>query len=241
MPLESAAYIADLNPAYPTTGDSAGVGDDHIRMIKQVLQNTFPNIGDNPVTATAVQLNTSLPAGIICDWYGSALSVPTGWGICNGSTYAKVDGSGNIVSPNLIDRVRVGAGNLYAQGSTGGAVSATPLITCAPFTITQGNLPNYALTVTDPGHNHVLTDPGHTHLLPSTAAVMAAGANQGSHNQTAAGESTQSSTTGITLAAHTTGITVNSGGSGTAITVAATCATFGTIAPYLALYPIIKL
>jgi len=241
MPLESAAYIADLNPAYPTTGDSAGVGDDHIRMIKQVLQNTFPNIGDNPVTSTALQLNTSLPAGIIVDWYGSSLSIPAGWALCNGSTYALADGSGNIVSPNLIDRVRIGAGNLYTQGSTGGAVSATPGITCSPFTITKGNLPNYALTVTDPGHNHTLTDPGHSHTYNNTTAGIAASPGGNSTSHSAGNALTTTEFTGITIASTTTGVTVNSGGSGTAITVAATCATFGTITPYLALYPIIKL
>ena len=241
MPLESAAYIADLNPSFPVHGDSVGVGDSHIRLLKQVLQTTFPNLGDNPVTATALQLNSSLPTGIICHWYGSSLSVPSGWGICNGTTYSRVDGGGPIVSPNLIDKVIMGAGNLYTQGSTGGATSATPLITCAPFTIAKGNLPNYALTVTDPGHNHVLTDPGHTHPLNQSLVSSASGLGQSTHNQTPGGESTQSATTGITLASATTGITVNSGGSGTAITVAATCATFGTITPYLALYPIIKL
>jgi hypothetical protein len=42
MGLETATYIKDLVPANPTITDFVGQGDDHLRMIKSVLQNTFP-------------------------------------------------------------------------------------------------------------------------------------------------------------------------------------------------------
>jgi hypothetical protein len=41
MGLETATYIEDLNPANPTSGDPKSEGDNHLRLIKQVLQNTF--------------------------------------------------------------------------------------------------------------------------------------------------------------------------------------------------------
>lgn len=42
MGLESATYVSDLVPANPDGTDAKNQGDNHIRMLKQVLQNTFP-------------------------------------------------------------------------------------------------------------------------------------------------------------------------------------------------------
>jgi microcystin-dependent protein len=41
MTVETATYIADLQPTNPPGTDPKSQGDDHIRLIKQVLQNTF--------------------------------------------------------------------------------------------------------------------------------------------------------------------------------------------------------
>lgn len=56
MPIEPATYIDGLNPSNPPSGDSVGEGDDHLRLIKSALKNTFPNIFA-AVTATAAELN----------------------------------------------------------------------------------------------------------------------------------------------------------------------------------------
>ena len=42
MSIEVATYITDLQPVNPPATDPRGQGDDHLRLIKQVLQNTFP-------------------------------------------------------------------------------------------------------------------------------------------------------------------------------------------------------
>ncbi len=42
MGLESATYIQDLVTTNPSGGDQKAQGDDHIRLIKAVLKNTFP-------------------------------------------------------------------------------------------------------------------------------------------------------------------------------------------------------
>lgn len=42
MGLETANYLADLQEANPAGGDDIAQGDDHIRMMKLVLKNTFP-------------------------------------------------------------------------------------------------------------------------------------------------------------------------------------------------------
>lgn len=41
MALESGTYVADLNTANPSSTDPKSQGDDHLRLIKTVLQNTF--------------------------------------------------------------------------------------------------------------------------------------------------------------------------------------------------------
>lgn len=57
MPLESGTYINDLVSTNPAITDQVSQGDDHIRLIKKVLLNTFPNI-NNEVTITDEQLNS---------------------------------------------------------------------------------------------------------------------------------------------------------------------------------------
>jgi microcystin-dependent protein len=43
MGLEAATYIVGLTPSWPPSGDPKSQGDDHLRLIKGVLQATFPN------------------------------------------------------------------------------------------------------------------------------------------------------------------------------------------------------
>ena len=44
MPIESATYIGDLQPVNPPDTDPRGQGAAHLRLIKQVLQNSFPGV-----------------------------------------------------------------------------------------------------------------------------------------------------------------------------------------------------
>lgn len=43
MALESANWVTQLNAANPTATDPVAEGDDHLRMLKTVLQNSFPS------------------------------------------------------------------------------------------------------------------------------------------------------------------------------------------------------
>ena len=56
MTVEAATYITDLNITLPTGNDFVSEGDDHFRMLKAVLKNSFPNI-NAPVTVTPDQIN----------------------------------------------------------------------------------------------------------------------------------------------------------------------------------------
>jgi len=56
MPLESASFISDLNSANPQSTDSVAQADDHIRLTKAAVKNTFPNV-TGAVTKTHSQIN----------------------------------------------------------------------------------------------------------------------------------------------------------------------------------------
>jgi hypothetical protein len=77
---------------------------------------------------------TPIPAGGILLWSGSIGSIPAGFVLCNGSNG----------TPDLRDRFVVGAGSTYAVNALGG--SADAVVVSHTHTATS--------TVTDPGHTH---------------------------------------------------------------------------------------
>ena len=56
MALEVGTHISDLVQTNPVSTDGLGQADDHIRLIKKTIQNTFPNI-TGPVLSTQAELN----------------------------------------------------------------------------------------------------------------------------------------------------------------------------------------
>jgi hypothetical protein len=173
MSLETATYLHQLNVANPAGSDKLQQGDDHLRLIKAVLKNTFPNL-TGAMTLTQQFLNTTMPAqlvpfGVITAWYGDDSAVPAGWAVCNGQTVAKSDGTGNITVPDLRDRVIAGASTTNAEGSTRGQAAKT-------VTTETGGAHNHVGTVSGGAHvhgstvaGHVLTIaeiPSHSHTIP---------------------------------------------------------------------------
>lgn len=245
MALETASFINGLNPANPPAGDPAAQAANHIRLLKGVLQATFPAI-TAAVTPTAQQLNANLvPVGAVLMWPGTAATIPAGWGFCDGSTYARLDGTGNITAPDYRDKFLASAGVTYIQGSSGGAASSTPVTLIGSYALQQGDLPSYNLTVTDPGHAHSITDPGHNHTITENPA--AGGGGGGSlvsykgYNSDSNTNTTWTNTTGITIQSHTTGLTVASGGSGNAHAHSAITSSVPTLPPYVAVVHMMKL
>lgn len=185
MALESASFISQLNAANPLSTDTVSQADDHLRLIKNVLKNTFPNLSA-PVTATPDQLNNPVPVGFIGMWSGAVNAIPSGWALCNGTNG----------TPDLRDRFIVGAGNTYAVGNTGGAASVTLSESQIPghthvISATTGaaGAHTHSATVTDPGHVHSALQP----LTGSTSASSGGLTGQGSTRDTG------SSTTGISV------------------------------------------
>jgi hypothetical protein len=61
MTVETASWINEFDPDLPAQTDLKREGPQHMRMTKQVLQNTFPNFGTAaPVNATPAELNFSV-------------------------------------------------------------------------------------------------------------------------------------------------------------------------------------
>jgi len=56
MALESATYVDGLNTSNPAATDGLSQADDHLRLLKSTIKNTFPNISA-AVTATAAEIN----------------------------------------------------------------------------------------------------------------------------------------------------------------------------------------
>ena len=114
MALENGTYVNSLVPANPASTDGLAQADDHIRLIKSVIKNTFPNL-TGAVTATQANLNstTSIPSTL------------TDLGISDGSASGQVlttDGSGNFSFTAL--PAGTTDTNYYV---TGGSVSGTTL------------------------------------------------------------------------------------------------------------------
>jgi len=57
MGVESASYISELVATNPLVGDAVGEGDDHLKLIKAVLQSQFPNLTAGAVNTTQTEMN----------------------------------------------------------------------------------------------------------------------------------------------------------------------------------------
>lgn len=142
MALESATYINQLVASNPVLSDPKAQGDDHLRMIKSVLKNTFPNFTGS-VTLTQDQINSLsdntqfFKPGMIIIWAGTVASIPAGWLLCNGVGTV----TGSIPVPNLMDRFVIGAGNNYLQGTTGGAGAHSHTVSVTGVSITVDQMP----------------------------------------------------------------------------------------------------
>jgi hypothetical protein len=139
MAVESATYIDGLNPAYPAGGEPIAQGDDHLRLIKLTLKNTFPAAtgpdpyvkktgdtmtgrlqvnyaggADSGARAVTVKENTGTTVGIGFQTPGTA-----GNWVWNGSTFQfEARDWDGIAWSNVAAGIVTGK-TLRAQGNTG--------------------------------------------------------------------------------------------------------------------------
>jgi len=171
MPLESATYIHQLDPANPAAPDLLADTDNHIRLIKQAIRNTFPNV-TGPVSGNQHVLS-GVPLGGIIMWAGQVNAIPAGWVLCAGQTgITRSDGQGVLNAPDLRNRFVVGAGDAYASWSFGGAIIQSGTAAAAGehahggATDSAGShshggfTANHALTIAQmPSHDHTYSRP----------------------------------------------------------------------------------
>ncbi len=62
MPLETANFISDLVTSNPAASDGLNSADDHMRLIKGTLKNTFPNFTPKALSSTQEQLDAAVTA-----------------------------------------------------------------------------------------------------------------------------------------------------------------------------------
>ena len=145
MGLETGSTIASFITSNPTSSDPVNQGDDHLRLIKSVLQAQFPGSGGlgyaTAITATEAELNALhgltnyyFPSGTRMPFAQAA--APTGW---------TQDTSSN--ADNRMLRVVNSAGN-----GVGG--SASPIVNSTTMVAHTHTFTGNAHTHTDSGHSH---------------------------------------------------------------------------------------
>ena len=85
MGVETASWVTQLVATNPVVGDPVGEGDDHLRMLKTVLKNSFPSSsttaivpdvsGESGKYLTTDGTNTSWGTGSAGDPAGTAIAM----------------------------------------------------------------------------------------------------------------------------------------------------------------------
>jgi microcystin-dependent protein len=139
-----------------------------------VIENT---IALPPVGSTMRWKTSTAPAGwLVCGGQAVSRTVYSALFALLGTTYGAGDGSSTFNLPNSTDRMNIGAGNLYALGSTGGSKDAIVV-----------------------SHSHGVNDPGHSHSYQNSNITGGSqvGPYQQFENQTTS--STGAQVTGISI------------------------------------------
>jgi hypothetical protein len=143
-------YIGNLNPQWPDNPESIAEGDDHLRACKRAFNNTFPNLGINPVALTEAQINNmyNMDIGTISMFSGFSADIPAGWEIVEGlvgyypRTSSSMDGVGGKKDGNN-----------------------TKIITIAPFELEDIHMPSHTHQYSTLPNNGTDTDEGSGGLL----------------------------------------------------------------------------
>jgi hypothetical protein len=144
---------------------------------------TPANATSNTQLATTAFVRNIIPTGIITMWYGSVLSIPAGWLLCDGTNG----------TPDLRDRFVLGAGPSYIPGVTGGNPDAVVVSH------------THTASVADTGHSHQMSFHQTSKANNATPFMLSSPINGENLNGTLTLIST-SNVTGISVTNSTTGV-----------------------------------
>lgn len=182
-----------------TTLTSAIYNEDHERHISnaEALNSELAT----KLTSADLEGLSSVPIGGIIMWSGSITSIPAGWVLCNGTNG----------TPDLRNRMVIGAGSTYAVAATGGATTVV---------LAEANLPAHthsfsATSSSNGAHTHsgsAASAGSHTH----SGNALSAWGNWGSGSITEGTASTGYQVQAIPSGgAHTHTLSINSDGAHT--------------------------
>lgn len=107
------------------------------------------------VTYVNTMATSSVPIGTVIMWGGPAGVYPAGWQLCDGSTYARSDGNGNITTPDMRGKFIVAMGPGYTERATGGSTTHTHTAVNAGTHNHGGVTASHAITINQmPAHSH---------------------------------------------------------------------------------------
>jgi len=146
MGVESATYISQLVATNPLVGDAVGEGDDHLKLIKSVLQSQFPNLTAGAVNTTQTEMN--LLDGITAL---VALTSDQSWsGSQRGTPSTVTDGTLDLNTANNFLYTPAGADDLEFSNETTGQSGFIKLINPSAHTISpQSEVKKSATFATD--------------------------------------------------------------------------------------------
>lgn len=125
MTIESAAYIHQLNAAYPSATDQRSEGDDHIRLVKTAVKGSFPALG-GPVLVSETVLNNlaGLSSNIVTQLAAKApIASPGLTGTPTATTAGATDNSTRIATTAFVQAQKI------SPAFTGIPTAPTPALT----------------------------------------------------------------------------------------------------------------
>lgn len=124
MGIEAATYVGDLVASNPLVDDPKSEGDDHLRLIKNVLKSTFPNMAGAFGRVTAKAINSSPAANDRCGVWNctaaisltpvAAATLTNGWYL-----WIIANGGDVTVDPNAAETVNGAATAVVRNGRVG--------------------------------------------------------------------------------------------------------------------------
>jgi len=135
MGVETASYISQLVDTNPVVGDPVGEGDDHLRLIKTVLQTQFPNF-------TAAAVNTNVTELNLLDGITALVTLAadqTWTGSQRGSPSTVTDGTLDLDTANNFHYTPGGADTLEFTNEETGQSGFVKVINTSGHTISLGS------------------------------------------------------------------------------------------------------